>query len=64
MKPLLDEMWAPAIAEALRDRDHEVAAVAERGDSNHTGNLLPLRARLRLPQPIHERSQVVRPEQG
>ncbi len=32
MKLLLDEMWAPAIAQALRDRGHEVAAVAERPD--------------------------------
>ncbi len=32
MKLLLDEMWAPAIAEALRDRGHAVAAVAERLD--------------------------------
>ncbi len=32
MKLLLDEMWAPAIAEALRDRGHEVVAVAGRGD--------------------------------
>ena len=32
MKLLLGEMWAPAIAEALRDRGHAVAAVAERLD--------------------------------
>ncbi len=32
MKLLLDEMWAPAIAEALRNRGHEVVAVAERPD--------------------------------
>ena len=32
MKLLLDEMWPPAIAEALRDRGHEVVAVAERRD--------------------------------
>lgn len=32
MKLLLDEMWAPAIAEALLDRSHAVVAVAERPD--------------------------------
>ncbi len=32
MKLLLDEMWAPAVAEALRSRGHEVIAVAERPD--------------------------------
>ena len=32
MKLLLDEMWAPAIAEALRHRGHAVVAVAERLD--------------------------------
>ncbi len=32
MKLLLDEMWPPAIAAALRDRGHEVVAVAERRD--------------------------------
>ena len=30
VKLLLDEMWPPAIAEALRDRGHEAVAVAER----------------------------------
>ena len=30
VKLLLDEMWPPAIAEALRGRGHEVVAVAER----------------------------------
>ena len=29
---LLDEMWPPAIAEALRERGHDVEAVAERRD--------------------------------
>ena len=32
MKLLLDEMWAPALAQELRDRGHEVVAVAERPD--------------------------------
>jgi len=32
VKLLLDEMWPPAIAEALRDRGREVVAVAERHD--------------------------------
>lgn len=32
MNLLLDEMWPPAIAEALRNRGHEVVAVAERRD--------------------------------
>ena len=32
MKLMLDEMWPPAIAEALRDRGHQVVAVAERRD--------------------------------
>ena len=27
---MLDEMWPPAIASALRNRDHDVVAVAER----------------------------------
>lgn len=30
MRLLLDEMLPPAVAEALRDRGHEVSAVAER----------------------------------
>ena len=32
MKLLLDEMWSPAIAAALRERGHDVVAVAERSD--------------------------------
>ena len=32
MKLMLDEMWPPAIAEALRDRGHQGVAVAERRD--------------------------------
>ncbi len=32
MKLLLDEMWTPRIAEALRRRGHNVVAVAERAD--------------------------------
>lgn len=32
MKLLLDEMWPPAIAVALRERGHDVVAVAERSD--------------------------------
>ena len=32
MKLLLDEMWPPAIAVALRERGHDVVAVAERGE--------------------------------
>ena len=32
MRLLLDEMWPPAIAVALRERGHDVVAVAERPD--------------------------------
>ena len=32
VKLLLDELWPPMIAEASRDRDHQIAAVAERPD--------------------------------
>ena len=32
LKPLLDEMWPPFAAQALRRRGHDVAAVAERSD--------------------------------
>jgi hypothetical protein len=32
LKLLLDEMWPPSIAEALRERGHDVVAVAERRD--------------------------------
>ncbi|MYI06389.1 MAG: hypothetical protein F4059_03450 [Gemmatimonadetes bacterium] len=32
MKLLLDEMWPPDIAAVLRERGHDVAAVAERPD--------------------------------
>lgn len=30
MKLLLDEMWSPVLARALRERGHDVVAVAER----------------------------------
>ena len=36
MKLLLDEMWSPAIAAALRERGHDVVAVAERADLRGT----------------------------
>jgi predicted nuclease of predicted toxin-antitoxin system len=32
VKLLLDEMWPPSIARALRERGHDVIAVAERDD--------------------------------
>lgn len=32
MRLLLDEMWPPAIAEQLRERGHDVVAVAESND--------------------------------
>ena len=32
MRLLLDEMWPPAVAVALRERGHDVVAVAERPD--------------------------------
>ena len=32
MRLLLDEMWPPAIARALRERGHDAVAVAERPD--------------------------------
>ena len=32
MKLLLDEMWPPAVAEALRQRGHDVVAVVARRD--------------------------------
>ncbi|MDA0269563.1 MAG: DUF5615 family PIN-like protein [Chloroflexi bacterium] len=32
MKLLLDEMWPPSIARTLRERGHDVIAVAERDD--------------------------------
>ncbi len=32
MKLLLDEMWSPSIAAALRERGHDAIAVAERSD--------------------------------
>lgn len=32
MKLLLDEMWSPAVAEALRQRGHDAEAVAARPD--------------------------------
>ena len=38
MKLLLDEMWPPAVAAALRDRGHDVVAVAERPDLRGRGD--------------------------
>lgn len=32
MRLLLDEMWPPALAQALRERGHDVESVAERSD--------------------------------
>jgi predicted nuclease of predicted toxin-antitoxin system len=36
LKLLLDEMYASAVAEQLRERDHDVIAVAERADLRGT----------------------------